>query len=44
MPHAFSSVGLLALQLTVEQVLAMKLAASCQSISECLQETHVPRV
>ncbi len=41
MPDAFSGVGLLALQLTVEQLLAMKLAASCEPIAESLQETHV---
>jgi hypothetical protein len=29
MPDTFSGFGLLAFQLTVEQVLAMKLAASC---------------
>jgi hypothetical protein len=42
MPDAFSGIGLLAFQLTVEQLLATKLAASCQPIAKCLQETHVP--
>jgi len=41
MPHAFSGVGLLALQLMVEHVLPTKLAASCEPIAESLQETHV---
>ena len=42
MPDAFSRVGLLALQLMIEQVLAMKHAASCEPLAESLQETHVP--
>jgi len=41
MPDTFSGFGLLALQLTVEQVLAMKLASSCQTIAKRLQEAHL---
>jgi hypothetical protein len=35
-----SGFGLLALQLTVEQVLAM----TCEPIAQCLQETHARSV
>jgi hypothetical protein len=36
-----SGFGLLALQLMVEQVFAMRLATRCQPTTECPQETHV---
>jgi hypothetical protein len=39
-----SGFGLLALQLTVEQVLAMMLATTCEPIAQCLQETHARSV
>lgn len=38
-----SGFGLLALQLMVEQMLAMSLATRCQPITERSQETHVPQ-
>jgi len=39
-----SGFGLLALQLMVEQVLAMTFAARCQPVAQCSQEAHVGSV